>query len=60
MIDVIEKSVSIGKEDLYRAIIKLQGISKITTAIRKKLDEAFSIIDEKVNYSSNDRLTLKK
>ncbi|MDO4199655.1 MAG: DUF4011 domain-containing protein [Clostridia bacterium] len=60
MIDVIEKSVSIGKEDLYRAIIKLQGISKITTAIRKKLDEAFSIIDKKVNYSSNDRLTLKK
>lgn len=60
MLNVIEKSVSIGKEDLYRAIIKLQGISKITTSIRKRLDEAFYIIQNEINCDSNDRITIKK
>lgn len=60
MLGIIEKNIFIGKEELYRTIIKLQGISKITTAIRKELDEAFSIIRGKVNCDSNNRITIKK
>lgn len=60
MIDIVKKSISISREDLYRAIIKLQGVSKITMAIRKKLDEAFSITRGMVNCDSNDRLTIKE
>ena len=60
MLGIIEKNIFIGKEELYRTIIKLQEISKITTAIRKELDEAFSIIRGKVNCDSNNRITIKK
>lgn len=60
MLQIIGKSIFISKEGLYRTIIKLQGISKITVAIRRKLDEAFSIIKGKVNCDSNNRITIKK
>lgn len=59
MLKLIEKSISVGKEELYRYIMKLQDVYKLTTLVRKKLDEAFSLIEDKLNCDSNDKITLK-
>jgi hypothetical protein len=44
MRDILHENVSAGKDALYLKIVKMLGYSRVTDAMREKLDQAYELI----------------